>query len=239
MKYVKLNKNWNSEPNTPEAEVLKTDDGIALTFLLNALIFQHIDEHDKGSIYFFNVYVYRLGSTNDEGYFNCDFRFKKEQLPWGEFYELFNSNWKHNFPDEKVILDDSINKNKLRHFIFFLKDQTFECLALDYKFSFLEKVSEALEVKYPKGYLNHYLALFTSQFKKPTLENYKMYTDLYIQMEGKKEFIDLKSELKIIKMNNDLNFYLKVINNYEIANFGIEQLNEMVKVIETFKIDHK
>lgn len=239
MKYIKLNKNWNAEPNAPNPVISRTDEGIALTFLLNSMVYQHIDDDDKGTLTFFDVYAYRLGVTDNEGYDHGQFRFKKEQLPWGEFYELIDSKWKNDFPEDKVILDDSINKNKLRHFIFFLRDKTFECLALDYQFAFTDKVSDELEIKYPKGYLNHYLAMFTSQFDKPTLDNYKMYTDLYIQMEGKDEFINLKKELKNIKMNNDLDSYLKFANYFEIENFGIEQLNEMIKVIETYKVENK
>ncbi len=239
MKYIKLNKNWNAEPNAPDPVVSKTDEGIELTFLLNPFVYQHIDDDDTGTLEFFDVYAYRLGSTNDEGYFRGQFRFKNEQLPWGEFYELIDSKWKKDFPDDKVILDDSIKKSKLRHFIFFLRDETFECLALDYHFTFTDKISDELEKKYPKGYLNHYFAMFASQFDKPTLDNYKTYTDLYIQMEGKDEFVDLKKELKIIKTNNDLDSYLKIANYFEIENFGIEQLNEMIKVIETYKIDNK
>ena len=239
MKYTRLNKNWNAEPNAPGPVVSKTDEGIELTFLLNPLVYQHIGDDDKGTLEFFDVYAYRLGATNDEGYFLGQFRFKNEQLPWGEFYELFDSKWKNDFPDDKVVLDDSINKSKLRHFIFFFKDEIFECLALNYQFTFMDKVSEELEIKYPKGYLNHYLAMFTSQFDKPSLDNYKIYTDLYIQMEGKDEFIDLKKELKKIKANNDLDSYLKIANYFEIENFGIEQLNEMIKVIETYKLDRK
>lgn len=207
-----------------------------MTFLLNPFVYQHIDEGEKGTLAFFGVYAYRSGATNEEGYNRGEFRFKNEQLPWGEFYELADSKCKNDFPDDKVILNDSINQNKLRHFIFFLRDETFECLALDYQFTFMDKVTDALEIKYPKGYLNHYLAMFSAQFDKPTIENYNVYTDLYIQMEGKDEFIDLKKELKNIKMNNDLDAYLKVANYFEIEHFGIEQLNEMIAVIETYRI---
>ena len=42
MRYIKLNKNWNAEPNAPESSLSKTDDGIKLTFVLNSFMFQHI-----------------------------------------------------------------------------------------------------------------------------------------------------------------------------------------------------
>jgi hypothetical protein len=235
MKYIKLNKNWSAQPNVPQPHVTKTGEGIDLTFFLNPLLFQHIDEDDKGTLKFLDVYAYRLGATGEEGYNRGEFRYKNAQLPWGEFYELLGSNWKNDFPDDKQIINEKANKSKLRHFIFFLKEETFECLAIDYQYAFLDKISEALEVKYPKGYLNHYLAMFSSQFDKPTIENYKMYTDLYLQMQSKKEFAEVKKEVKSIKANNDLDSYLKIANYFGIERFEMKQLKDMIKVIETYK----
>ncbi len=235
MRYIKLNKNWNAEPNTPEPSLSKTENDIKLTFALNPFIFPHIDENDKGALEFVNVYAYRLGPPNNEGYLQRQFRYKNDQLPWGEFYELIDSNWKIDFPEDEIILNDSVSKNKLRHFIFFLRDETFECLATNYEFTFIDTISEKLEEKYPKGYLNHYLAMFASQFDKPTIDNYKVYTDLYIQMESKKEFEDLKTEIKHIQKNNDLKSFVKIANYYGIVNFREDQLNEMISVIEKFK----
>jgi hypothetical protein len=235
MKYTKLNKNWNAESNAPKPVISKTDEGIELTFLLNPLLFEHIDEDDQGTLEFFDVYAYRLGATSNEGYNRGEFRFKNDQLPWGEFYELRGSNWKSNFPDDKQVLHEKFNTNKLRHFIFFLKEETFECMAVDYQYTFIDKISDALEVKYPKGYLNHYLAMFSSQFDKPTIENYKMYTDLYLQMQSKKEFAEVQKEVRNIKANDDLANYLKIANYLGIERFGMKQLKELIKVIETFK----
>ena len=235
MKYIKLNKNWNAQPNVPQPHVTTTDEGIDLTFFLNPLPFQHIDEDDKGTLKFLDVYAYRLGATGEEGYNRGEFRYKNAQLPWGEFYELLGSNWKNDFPDDKQVINEQANKSKLRHFIFFLKEETFECLAIDYQYAFVDIISEALEVKYPKGYLNHYLAMFTSQFDKPTIENYKMYTDLYLQMQSKKEFAEVQKEVKSIKANNDLDSYLKIANYLGMERFEMKQLKEMIKVIETYQ----
>jgi len=113
-------------------------------------------------------------------------------LPWGEFYELTDSHWNKDFPDDKIILNDSIDKKGLRHFIFFFKDETFECIATDFSFSYENSISDMLDEKYPKGYLSHYLAMFTSNFDTPSVYNYETYNDLYIQMEGKKEFKEVR-----------------------------------------------
>jgi hypothetical protein len=234
MKYIKLNRNWNAELNSPDPEISLIDEGIELSFALNHDAFEHIDEGEKGKVVFDQVYAYRLDSTDRDGYLNRAFRFKNDQLPWGEFYELRSTKWK-DFPEDKTVLDQEINKDNLRHFIFFFGNQIFECLAADYRFYFNNGLAELLEKKYPKGYLNHYLSMFASQFDKPSGENFKVYTDLYIQMEGKKEFSDLKNELQKIKKGSDLGLYLKFANSLEIIGFGKKQLDEMVMVIEKFK----
>ncbi|MDD4745752.1 MAG: hypothetical protein RBR35_04545 [Salinivirgaceae bacterium] len=236
MKHTKLNTNWNADPNNPEPTISLIENGIELSFLLDSTAFEHIDKEDMGSLEFQNVFAYRLESTNNEDSSSNQFRFKNDQLPRGAFYELVNSKWDSNFPNDKIVVNESINKKEIRHFVFFLGNTIFECLATDYQFNYKNNLIEILDEKYPKGYLNHYISMFTSQFSKPTIDNFKIYTDLYIQMESKKEFIDLKNELKNIKKNNDLSLYLKFANRFEIIGFGIKQLNDMIKVIENHNI---
>ncbi len=236
MKYDQLNKNWNADPNSPMPEVSRMEDGVSLSFYLNAYLYDHIDEEAKGAIEFYNVHKYRLGPTNDEGYYRGQFRYTNKQLPWGEFYELTNSQWQKDFPNDEVMVDDSMNKKKLRHFLFFFKDETFECLANDYSYSYLNSVSDLLYEQYPKGYLSHYLSMFTSNFDAPTTENFKTYIELYIQMESVNELVGVKAEIKTIKENQDLDLFLKLANESEMENFGKDQLNEMIKVIENYKI---
>ncbi|MFT5229075.1 MAG: hypothetical protein ACI9EV_002228 [Urechidicola sp.] len=236
MKYDKLNKNWNAEANSPMPVVTPNEDGLSLSFFLNAIIYDHIDEESKGSIAFNTVFKYRLGETNDEGYFDGQFRFKNDLLPWGEFYELSKSKWHLDFPDDEIILNDTIDKKDLRHFIFFFKNQTFECLAYDYKFSYLSSVAEILDEKYPKGYFSHYIAMFTTIFNVPRPNNFKTYIDLYIQMESLDELSGVKEEIKKIKKNQDLDLFLKLANEHEIEGFGKEQLLQMIKVIENYNV---
>ena len=236
MKHIKLNKNWNADPNAPAPEISSIEHGIELSFLLNAAVYEHIDEGEMGSLTFQDVYAYRLVSVTKEAYLQKQFRFTNDLLPWGAFYELPNSKWGSDFPADKIVLDESIDKKDIRHYIFFLTGHIFECLATDFRFEYKNNLIEILEEKYPKGYLNHYLSMFASQFDKPSIENFNMYTDLYIQMESKKEFADLKNELKNIKKNNDLKLYLKYANAIEITNFGTKQLNDMIKVIENYKV---
>lgn len=236
MKYTKLNGNWNADGNAPNPIISLFEGGMALSFRLNSNDSEYIDEGEMGILEFYNVHAHKLETIDHEGYLKGQTRFKNDQLPWGDFHEIKNGQWPKDFPNDSIVLDKSIDKKDLRHFIFFLKDQMFECLAMDFRFRIDNNLEEALEEKYPKGYLNYYLSMFASQFDKPTADNFKVYTNLYLQMESKKAFIALKEELKKIKKNNDLRLYLKYANGLGISGFGMKQLNDMVKVIETYKV---
>lgn len=234
MKNTKLNKNWNAAPITTNPAISTIDNGIEVSFLLDSTVFEHIDQDEMGSIAFFDVSGYKLHTATDEDSIRKRLGLKNDASFWGDFYEL--SKGQNDFSDGSTVVDATIPKKDLRHFIVLLQDGVFECLATEYEFDFKTNLAAILDEKYPKGYLNHYIAMFASQFDKPSIDNFKTYTDLYIQMESKKEFVDLRNELATIKKNNDLKLYLKYANCYELPGFGTKQLNEMIKVIEQFKV---
>jgi hypothetical protein len=236
MKYLKLNKNWAVHPEAPEPDINVSNNELELSFTLQAANYQHIAEGEKGILKFTEVYTYRFGKPDKEEYLQARYRFTPSQLPWGEYYELIGSNWDKNFPDDKIVLNEPSNKKSLRHFILFFRGATFECIAEDYKFVFDDPSEDILDEKYPKAYFMHYLNMFTSNFDTPSVNNYEIYTDLYIQMESVNEFNNMKAELKTIRKNNDFHLFLKYINHSGIAKFGREQLDAMVKVIENFKL---
>ncbi|AEA45787.1 hypothetical protein [Fluviicola taffensis] len=239
MKYTKLNKNWNVAQSETEPEISVEEIGLGFRFHLNHLQFPHIDEGDKGILKFQEVYAYNLEPINQEEYEQGKFRFKNEELPWGKFYELPNSSWRKDFSADKVVVNNSLKATKLKHFIFFLPNHIFECIAGEYRFQFECVAAEKLEERYPKGYFNHYLALFAVHFDQLNIGSYKVYTNLYIQLEGKKEFELLKEEIKTIKANKDVDAYVKIANYSELPNFGRKQLDEMIKVIETYDTGSK
>ena len=87
----------------------------------------------KGKLIFNNCYMYRLGSPNDHGFYLNQFRYGPNNIEWGEFYELSDSNWRKDFPLDKVVVDDNLKDNKrLKHYLFFFRDNTFECIAENY-----------------------------------------------------------------------------------------------------------
>ncbi|WP_343632915.1 hypothetical protein [Fluviicola sp.] len=232
MKYIKLNKNWNAAPTATEPQIIESENFVELIFELDPA-FAHVDEGEKGTLEFCELFAYKLTRIDQEAYLKGAFRFQNDQLPWGEFYELKDSHWKTDFPSDKVIVNESLKDLKLNHYLFFLPGCIFECLALDYNFHFDTTVPDRLEEIYPKGYFNHYLTMFSAHFNQLNTDNFKVYTNLYIQLEGKKEFEGLKEELKKIKANKDLDSYVKIAN-YHTLNFGRKQMDELVKVIETY-----
>lgn len=138
MNFLKLNLGWGAEPNAPfpKVEVFKADSKISLTFYLNSFIYDDVNEEDQGILQFNNCLKYRLGPTNDEGFYSGKCRFSKTGVKWGDFYSILESNFKIDFPDDEVTIDKSLEDNKnLKHYLFYFRDETFECIAEDYSFS--------------------------------------------------------------------------------------------------------
>ena len=136
MKFNKLNLQWNAQPNAPLPKVSVQGNIVLLEFILNHYIYKQFKEGQKGRIEFVECYMYRLGPVNDEGFSRGQFRYGPKDIPWGEFYELKDSNWRVNFSDDKVIIDQTLEDSKdLKHYIFFFRDETFECIAKSFVFN--------------------------------------------------------------------------------------------------------
>lgn len=231
MRYEQLNKNWNAEPNAPEPQMEKGEGYVEFKFELNPFLFDYIDKGDKGVLEFAEVYKLDFGAMNDEGYFRGQHRFNNNILPWGEFYELFDSNWKIDFPKSSQIINSVIDKSKLRHFIFFLKDNTIECLSLDYSLSIQFADQSAFDKKYPNEYFNHYIAMFSvnhSEIKESSLIEFN---NQYIQFEGRDEYQRLKNEVLKIKANNDFDWFLKQAKSNQIENATLDSIKKSIELI--------
>lgn len=131
-RFEKLNVGWNAEPNAPEPSIAIDNGDITLKFFLNAFAFPEFQEEDVGFITFKNCSKYRLGSTNDEGWYRGQCRFSKLLPEWGEFYELSGDSALLNAPtDWKQV---SEGKALQKHYLFYLRDETFECIADNWEF---------------------------------------------------------------------------------------------------------
>ncbi len=132
-----LTKDWNADPNAPEVKLSVDNTAVTLDFYVNAFQFDSFQEGDKARVTFLNCHKYSFNTMNEEGYYKGKYRYNNFRLPWGEFYRL-DTNWQIDFPNEKTVLIEASDVAKQNHFIFFFKDNTFECVAEDCCIEFIQ-----------------------------------------------------------------------------------------------------
>ena len=125
--FRKLNEGWNAEPNAPEPNVKLDGSDVILTFLANPFQFPRFREDQRLILRFTNARRYRIGSTNDEGWYRGQCRFSSLAPAWGEFYEVSGDLKMEHSPDDWQVVADI--RPPGRHFLFYLRDETFECEA--------------------------------------------------------------------------------------------------------------
>lgn len=136
MKRTLLTTDWNADPNSPEVELMVEGNTVMLDFFVNYFVFDKFKEGDRARVTFLNCLKYSFNSMNDEGYYREEYRYMHTDLPWGEFY-ILDTNWATDFPAGCTVLIGVPEKLKLNHYIFFFKDNTFECVAENYQLEFL------------------------------------------------------------------------------------------------------
>lgn len=142
MEFIKHNINWDAEPNAPmpNVDVCDQHSKIRLSFYLNAFIHKDVNEEDIGIIEFEDCYKYRIGPTNDEGFYNGKCRFSKTGVKWGNFYQVNDSDWEDNFPNDEIILNKSLKDSEsLNHYLFYFRDETFECISKSFNFTIIRE----------------------------------------------------------------------------------------------------
>jgi hypothetical protein len=125
--FEQINKGWNAEPNAPEPKVEVSGSDVLLTFYVNAFHFKEFEEEELGILRFVGCEQYRLGPTNDEGWYRGQCRFSKLAPKWGEFYLVSGDDALLNIPEDWKVLKPSSGVGK--HFLFYFRDNTFECVA--------------------------------------------------------------------------------------------------------------
>ena len=132
--FAKLSNDWNAEPGAPMPEVCVHGPDLTLTFFLNPWRFSQFKENDRGEITFRDCWRYRLSYPNDEGWYRHQCRFSRRAPDWGEFYEV-SGNLLDGLPEDWIVLREP--QSASRHFLFYFKDDTFECDAADWSLRIL------------------------------------------------------------------------------------------------------
>jgi len=135
-KFQQLNDGWNAEPNAPNPSVTVEGRDVVVTFLMNPFKFPQFSPEDVGRLRFMSCSRYRLGATNDEGWFRGQCRFTRFAPKWGEFYELTGDLRLAECPNDWVGVAPV--QDASRHFLFYFRDETFECDATDWSFEVLK-----------------------------------------------------------------------------------------------------
>lgn len=129
--FKRLNESWNAEPNAPNEKVAVSGSTVRLTFYLNPWAYV-AEECEIGSLVFERCAMWRLGPTNDEGWFAGQCRYSQSAPVWGEFYELLGEDGRRLEPTDWSELAPLTPVQ--RHFLFYLRDSTFECFAAEWRF---------------------------------------------------------------------------------------------------------
>jgi hypothetical protein len=138
--FEKLNEDWDAQAGAPEPNVRTDESGLTLTFFLSSSLNPKFRDYDRGEIFFPNCWRYRLGYPNDEGWHMGHCRFRCLAPEWGDFYEV-TGDLLESGPKDWVLLKPTRAESS-RHFLFYFKDETFECDAESWSFKVLP-VSDA------------------------------------------------------------------------------------------------
>lgn len=141
LKFIRLNNHWNAEPNAPYPSVETFAATLELKFLANPWLYTGFAEGDQILLTFTGCREYRLGSTNDEGWWRGQCRFSGIAPAWGEFYEIIGPTMDHRARGWLKVADWVTTP--VRHFLFYFRDETFECKATDWAMQIIRR--EALE----------------------------------------------------------------------------------------------
>jgi hypothetical protein len=127
--FCHLNSRWNADPNVPDVRTRVDGEDVLLQFKVNAFQFREfITEGDEGILRFKSCSQFRLGPTNDEGWYLGQCRFTGLAPEWGEFYAILGDPDSANGPEDWIVTR-SATKQDQTHFLFYFRDETFECLA--------------------------------------------------------------------------------------------------------------
>lgn len=144
--FTKLNHGYESDPNSgrPIIEIYNTQ--VILKFELNHFIYGKFEAGQFGEIMFDDCSMFRVGDPNLDGLYRDpknpkelrnDTIWNRSDFPDLEahtFFQVEGSDWQHNFgPAAYVNKELSEDDQEFKHFLFIMKDGTFECVARGYR----------------------------------------------------------------------------------------------------------
>ena len=125
IEFRKLNEGWDAEPDAPRPDVRAGESGVTLTFYLSLRGQPEFREYDCGQRSFPGSWRYRLGAPNDEGWHKGHCRFGCLAPYCGDFYEV-TCGLTEDRPKDWVLVKPARSQPS-RHFLFYFRDETFEC----------------------------------------------------------------------------------------------------------------
>lgn len=134
MEFIKLNTNWNADPNSPRPCIKIKNSSLFLSFYLNCFAFEGFCNDDIGVLEFHSCVQFRMGSLNDEDFYRYGDQYKEKGIEWGEFYRIVELDGNVAL-DNPIYIESAYNAEKLNHYLFYFRDEDFECIAAGFKFS--------------------------------------------------------------------------------------------------------
>jgi hypothetical protein len=131
LRFVRLNHNWNAHPNVAEFWHEINGPDLLFRFRLGQYLIPRFKWGDIGILRFINCSRFRIGDVNDEGWYAGQCRYGKLAPDWGEFYELTGDDPLRDQPSDWLAGGGA--SSSPRHFLFYLRDNTFECIADDWR----------------------------------------------------------------------------------------------------------
>jgi len=128
--FQQVKERWNAEPNAPDPIGEVDDSDVVLAFFAIPFQLPRFAEEQRLRVRFTGARKYRLGSTNDEGWYRGQCRFSGEAPAWGEFCEVSGDFKLDQCPTDWHRI--AVARPPCRHFLFYLRDHTFECEADDW-----------------------------------------------------------------------------------------------------------
>ncbi|WP_457936530.1 hypothetical protein [Mesorhizobium sp. 10J20-29] len=131
LQFTQQNLGWNAEPNIATPQLTVDGGDLLLAFPLNHFVFKIFGRGDFGILRFVNCSSFRTDGTNDDTWFSGTCRYSRLAPAWGEFYEISGPDPSLAKIEGWIGIEGSSGD---RHFLFYLRDNLFECFAEQWRF---------------------------------------------------------------------------------------------------------